>query len=500
MRARQQPDRREFLGAVGGAALLGSVPLLTQAASAGAFQPELELELRAAPDQVAIFPGPLTQVWRYHAKVLHGDSAAVSTLPGSYLGPIIRVRRGMRVRIHFINQLPQPSVVHWHGMLVPEAMDGHPRFAVPPGGQIVYEFEINNRAGTYWFHPHPHGQTGTQVYGGLAGLLIVSDEEERALDLPQGEHDLPLVIQDRSFGPDNQLRYDSGGGGMGGMMTRMAGFLGEQILVNGRPDAVLDVQRRAYRLRLLNGSNSRIYKLDWRDGTPLHVIGSDGGLLAAPAQRAYVTLAPAERVELWLDLSGREAGETLQLQSLAFAGQRASFQVLTLRVAPGAAVAATLPQRLTRIAPVQAEQAGNLDRPRTFQVTTRGMAWGLNGRVFEMERVAEDEVVQFGSTEVWQFVNEAGMGMMGGMPHPLHVHGVQFRIIDRRVRPEAQAAWRSLSAGFVDEGWKDTVLVMPGERVRLLLRFTAHPGLFLYHCHNLEHEDMGMMRNFRIQA
>lgn len=522
MRAFQYCGRREFLGAISGAALLGAVPTLAYAATGAAFVPDLELELRAAPDQVGILRGPATQVWRYHARVIQGDASAVTAMPDSYLGPVIRVRRGMRVRIHFINQLPQPSVVHWHGMLVPEAMDGHPRFAVPPGGQIVYEFEITNRAGTYWFHPHPHGLTGTQVYGGLAGLLIVSDEEERALGLPSGAHDLALVIQDRSFGPDNQLRYVSGSGGMGGMMARMAGFLGDQVLVNGRPDAALDVERKAYRLRLLNGSNSRIYKLAWSDGTPMTVIGTDGGLLAEPVQRPYVTLAPAERVELWVDFSARASGDELRLQSLAFAAaqgsgpmmggmgrmgggtgtldQGASFPVLRLRMGQGAAVAGKLPTRLARIAPLQPQQAGNLNNPRTFHVTTGGMAWGLNGRVFEMEHVADDEVVRLGSTEVWQFVNEAGMGMMGSLPHPLHIHGVQFRVMDRRVHPQATPAWRSLSAGLVDAGWKDTVLLMPGERVRLLMRFADHPGLFLYHCHNLEHEDMGMMRNFLIQA
>ena len=180
--------------------------------------------------------------------------------------------------------------------------------------------------------------------------------------------------------------------------------------------------------------------------------------------------------------------------------QGTPFPVLRLRMGPEAAVAGKLPARLARIAPLQPEQAGNLDNPRTFHVTAGGMVWGLNGRVFEMERVADDEVVRLGSTEVWQFVNEAGMGMMGSLPHPLHIHGVQFRVMDRRVHPQATSAWRSLSAGLVDEGWKDTVLLMPGERMRLLLRFADHPGLFLYHCHNLEHEDMGMMRNFLIRA
>lgn len=487
--------------------MLGAAPGLARSApdtagASGRFRPDLELELRAVADQVSLFRGAATGVWRYRARVLQGNAAAVTTMPDSYLGPLIKVPRGTRIRVHFINQLPQPSVVHWHGLLVPEAMDGHPRHVVPPGGRYVYEFEVRNRAGTYWFHPHPHELTGPQVYGGLAGLFVVTDDEERALGLPDGAHDVALVIQDRSFDRDNQLRYVTGGAGMGGMMGRMTGFLGEQILVNGRPDYSFVAERQAYRLRLLNGSNARIYKLAWHDGTPMTVIGTDGGLLAAPAQRPYVTLAPAERIELWVDFSARAAGDTLMLQSLPFAAQggAAPFPVLQVRVGPGAAGAGRLPAQLARIAPLQPEQAGNDQHPRTIHVTAGGMRWGLNGRLFEMNEVASDEVVRLGATEVWQFVNEASMGMMGAMPHPMHIHGVQFRVLDRRVHPGAAAAWRSLSAGFVDEGWKDTVLVMPGERVRLLLRFSDYPGMFLYHCHNLEHEDMGMMRNFLIKA
>ncbi len=161
----KQIGRRRFLGALGGTALLGVVPAKAQsrqgaATASGAFTPDLELELRAVQDQVPLFAGTPTQVWRYRGKVLKGDSQAVTHDSDSPVGPVIRVRRGMRVRIHFINELPQPSVVHWHGLIVPEAADGHPRYAVGPGGRYVYEFEVINRAGTYWFHPHPHGMTG----------------------------------------------------------------------------------------------------------------------------------------------------------------------------------------------------------------------------------------------------------------------------------------------------------------------------------------------------
>lgn len=522
-----QMERRHFLGVLGGAALLGALPGMGHAAQgeSAAFTPDLELELRAVPDRISLLPGSPTQVWRYRGKLLKGDPQAVTHSPDSPLGPIIRAHRGTRVRIHFINELPQPSVVHWHGLIVPEAADGHPRYAVGPGGRYVYEFEVINRAGTYWFHPHPHGMTGPQVYAGLAGLFIVSDDEEQALGLPAGDRDLGLAIQDRSFTRDNQLRYMGQGRGMMGMMGGVMGFLGDRIHVNGRPDFTLATERKPYRLRLLNGSNSRIYKLAWLDRTPLTVIGTDGGLLAAPVSRPYVTLAPSERIELWVDFSTRAAGETIQLVSLPFAAsgggggmmgggmmgagmmgagdvlpQGAAFPVLKVRVGQGAAAFEKRPERLASIPTLQPEQAHNLNNPRLIQVTASGMRWSLNGRLFEMEGLANDEVVRLGTTEVWEFVNETGMHMMGPMPHPLHVHSVQFRVIDRRVHPGAMAAWRSVSEGHVDEGWKDTVLVMPGERVRVLIRFDPYPGLFLYHCHNLEHEDMGMMRNFLIKA
>jgi FtsP/CotA-like multicopper oxidase with cupredoxin domain len=518
----KQIGRRRFIGMLGGTALMGAVPGAVQSAQSaaiatGAFTPDLEIELRAVPDQIPLYRGAPTHVWRYRAKVIKGDERAVSHQPGSPLGPVIRVHRGTRVRIHFINEVSQPSVVHWHGLLVPEAADGHPRFAVGPGGRYVYEFEVINRAGTYWFHPHPHGMTGSQVYAGLTGLFIVSDDEEQALGLPAGERDVSLVIQDRSFTRDNELRYIGNGPGMMGMMSSMTGFLGDRIHVNGRPDYMLTAERRPYRLRLVNGSNSRIYKLAWYDGTPLTVIGTDGGLLAAPVNRPYVTLAPSERIELWVDFSSRAAGEELNLVSLPFVAssgggmmgqgmmgggpaQGSALPVLKVRMGQGAAVSEKLPGKLASIPALHPEQAHNLNNPRPIRVTASGMRWSLNGRLFEMEGVARDEVVRFGSTEVWEFINEAGMGMMGSMPHPMHVHGVQFRVIDRRVHPSAMAAWRSVSEGYVDEGWKDTALVMPGERVRALMRFEHYPGLFLYHCHNLEHEDMGMMRNYLIKA
>lgn len=473
---------------------------------------DVEIDLAAIPATVPIFAGQPTQVWTFQGQVLKGDPSTLQPVPDAYLGPILRVNRGQRLRVNFSSQIPQKTIIHWHGLHVPAQMDGHPQYAINPGERYQYDFEVLNRAGTYWYHPHPHGLTGPQVYAGMAGFFLVSDEEERAAGLPNAEFDIPLVIQDRLFNNNNQLVYQSNG-----MMDQMNGFLGNQILVNGQPNFTLPVAARPYRLRLLNGSNSRIYKLGWDDGTPFTVIGTDGGLLAQPVQRPYLTLAPAERVELWVDFSERAVGSQVVLQNQPFTapagmmgrgmmggaaaglpmGER--YPIMTVRIERQSDERPPLPAHLSTI-----ERISPNDATQTRQVVlSMQVGWTLNGRTFEMTSVAPDERVRLGSTEIWEFVNEGGGmgGMMGGMgmlPHPMHMHGEQFQILERQVDRSGRAAWESLSAGFVDEGWKDTVLVMPGERVKIIRRFADFTGLFLYHCHNLEHEDMGMMRNFEI--
>ncbi len=469
--------------------------------------------MRAVADQIEIRPGSLTDVWRLVAEVTEGDPAVVQPVGASYLGPTLRLRQGQRVRIVFDNEIPDETIVHWHGLDVPEDMDGHPRFAVPEGGRYVYEFTVVNRAGTYWYHPHPHRRTGPQVYAGMAGLFLVSDNEEAALGLPDGEFDLPMVVQDRVFNGDDLVYLQNG------RMDQMLGVLGDEILVNGRPDAEFTVADRSYRLRILNGSNSRIYKLAWDDGTPLTVIASDGGLLEAPMTRPYVTLGPAERVDLWVDFGPAGVGSSRKLVSLPFSAQRmmggmmadasglplgVGFDVAAFRIDREATSNAVLPDRLSDPGFVPAEDAVNLDSARVVTLGMAQGAWMLNGRTFEMTDVAPDEQIRFGTTEVWEFHNVGGMGGMGGMgggmAHPMHMHGQQFQVLSRTVDENGLNSWQTLQEGFVDEGWKDTVLVMPGEKVRVLRRFTSFPGLFLYHCHILEHEDLGMMRNFRIDA
>lgn len=530
------PKRRHILLGSATVAAVASVGFPLRAATKQASVPaDVHIELRAEPDLVQIRSGQPTRVWRYRGKLLRGNAGALETSADTYLGPIIRVRRGQRVRIDFVNGLPESSIIHWHGLHVPEDMDGHPRYAIASGERYTYEFTVDNRAGTYWFHPHPHGRTGKQVYAGLAGFFLVSDEEEAGLGLPSGAQDLPLVIQDRNFDANNQFEYLGGGngegammggggmmggrrgGGMGSMMAGMMGVLGAQILVNGRLNSSLQVERRAHRLRLLNGSNTRTLKLAWSDGTPLNVIGTDGGLLAAPVQRDYVMLAPAERVELWVDFGSWKAGADVVLHSLAFEGgvsmggmmgggggelaDGAAFEIGRFKVGSGAAMGEKLPQRLSKINPAEPRLAINAAQPKVFEVTMGMMTWGINGRGFDMLGTTAMETVKLGTQEIWEFRNDGRGSMMGmNMPHSIHVHGLQFRVLERAVSSGFSGEYNSVKNGLVDDGWKDTVLVMPGERVRILLRFADHTGLFLYHCHMLEHEDTGLMRNYRVVA
>jgi blue copper oxidase len=475
------------------------------ASSVRAGAPDVEAVLRAVPGEVVLDPASrqATRVWRYEGRLVRGPAGALTSSPEGYLGPTFRVRPGQRVRVRFDNGLPEDSVVHWHGLDVSQENDGHPRYAVGPGGTRVYDFDVTDRPATYWYHPHPHERTAPQVHAGLAGLFIVSDGEDGARGLPSAPFELPLVLQDRVIGPDGQLLYEP---------NPMMGFLGDRAFVNGRPTPTFDVREGTYRLRVLNGSNARIYKLAWSDGSPIVVIGTDGGLLAAPVTRPYLMLAPAERAEIWADFGRGPAGAEVGLESLSFSAGAMGGMGRGMMgggggagLVNGAALALCrfsvrgpgerrpLPARLE--APVfrPPGEVANASRPRQLAVSMGMMRWLLNGRPFSMTEVAPNERIKRGVTEDWELSNAAGMM---AIPHPIHIHGGQFQVVGRA----GQEGAATVAAGRVEEGWKDTFLLMPGERVRVRVRFSHHEGLFMYHCHNLEHEDMGMMRNFRVEG
>jgi bilirubin oxidase len=494
------------------------------------FNPDVEIEFTAFKSSVPILAGEKTNVYKYDAKLLKGSAGTVQSLGDTYLGSRLNLQHGQKVRVFFNNQLGEPNIIHWHGLHVPQKSDGHPMYAINSGDSYVYEFEVMNPAGTSFYHTHTHEMTARQVYKGLAGMITVSDENEKKLELPQGEYDLPLVIQDRTFDANNQLVY------LHSMHDKMLGFLGSTILVNGQPNKEFEVKSRAYRFRALNGSNSRIYKLGWDDGTPLIAIGTDGHLLEKPESKPYIMMAPGERVDLWLDFSGRAVGSKLVMYSLPYQGlmpsmykmqqgrgrgrgrmgmgmmssnsieQGSKFAIATFKVTEKVSDSPKLPAHLSTIKRFTDADVDNADNPIPIGLSMGHMSPRINGKSFSMDRIQDVEKVALGSHKKIRIFHDhgqggMGMGMMGGMmnmAHPIHLHGQQYQVVSRTGTQGNLDDYATVNEGFLDNGWKDTVLVTPGEEVVIIKPFEDFKGLFLYHCHNLEHEDMGMMRQFYV--
>ena len=422
-------------------------------------------------------------------------------LNGRVPGPTIRARTGDRLRVELTNELPEPTILHWHGLDVPEEADGHPRLAVDPGQRYAYDFTVEDRAGTYWYHPHPDRRTGIQTYRGLAGFLLIEDDEEAALGLPSDDHELPLLLQDRRLDRDGTPVFALSG------PERMTGFLGDRGFVNGVERPTVDVERAAYRLRLLNGSNARLLQLAFDPVLPMTLIGSDGGLLERAATVERILLGTGERADVLVDFSGLTAGQRLTLRSEAFrlpgpmggmggmgrmgrggrgrpgfTPQGALMPFLDIHVVDSPTrPLGPLTGRISSIArPLVSDDTWR----RRLRFESAMHEHTINGRGFDMHRARFE--VPLGRTEVWELVN------VGPMPHPVHVHAGQFHVLSRRGGRNRLEPWET--------GLKDTVLLLPDERVEIAVRFARHPGLFLVHCHNLEHEDHGMMANFAVTA
>ena len=445
----------------------------------------------------------------------------------SYQNPILRIQRGGQFKATLQNNLSEPTIIHWHGLHVPGIMDGHPRSTIAAGGRFDYAFTVNNRSGTYWYHTHAHELTAEQAYAGLASFFIVEDEDElalrSALKLELRVNDLPLVIQDKQFDAAGALVYQND------QMQQMMGQLGDTILVNLTPKSQLKIDNRLYRFRVLNGSNSRIYKLAFVQRgkmLPYTIIGTDAGLLERPHAAQQVFLAPGERVDILFDASRLRSGDEVALKSLAFdpmAGSMmggmggmggmmgggndggmggsslalgAEFGIMQLVVAKQtAAASAALPKRLSTVTPINTRGA----TVRNIKLSMGRMRWLINGHTFDMNSVPLQS--RANTVELWDIQNSSAIGM----PHPMHLHGFSFQIVSRRNSPGQVRKLAQDRNGrlITDLGWKDTILVWPGETVRLAVDFT-HPykgdQLYVFHCHNLEHEDQGMMVNHRVTA
>lgn len=387
---------------------------------------------------------------------------------GSFLGPVIKVTRGEEVRMHVTNELQVETSVHWHGLEVEGTSDGGPHQVISAGSLWEPVFTINQPASTLWFHPHVMGTTATQVYNGLAGLIIVEDDNSKSLNLPDdyGVNDIPLIIQDKSFNRDGSFRYDD---------NMMDGVVGDYILVNGAITPYLDVKQTKMRFRIVNGANASNFTLRLNDEDDFHQIASDGGLLEKALLSQSLFISPGERAEIIVDFAKYEEGEVLRLTS-------DNDLVMTFRVGSEIVDNTVIPDVLATIEKLDVDQVSAI---KTIELDGMGHMVTINGRQFDMHRI--DDKVSLGATEIWEITSLRSM-MMRSPGHPFHIHGTQFQVLSRNGNEPREN----------EMGWKDTVFVRSGETVRIIVQF-KFKGIFMYHCHILEHEEAGMMGQLEVE-
>src|SRR5215213_8276724 len=475
-------------------------PVRTDSWARGARSSTDYYEITQKVGRVEILPGLQTEIWGYD---------------GIFPGPTLESRTGRMTIVRQRNELPVPVSTHLHGGRTPPGSDGYPTDLIMPkdtkrdrsmggygsmdmGGSRHfkdYVYPLEQRAATLWYHDHRMDFTGPQVWRGLAGFHIIRDEEENALPLPKAEKDVPLMICDRSFGEGGSFLYPSLDrslqGKPGVKSNYMDGVLGDVILVNGVPWPFMEVSNTRYRFRILNASNARRYRLALEpgpsDGLPFVQVGSDGGLLGAPISHHTIPIAQAERFDVVIDFSGYPVGTTVKLANRL--GDDRTAEVLQFRVVRKEKEESTVPERLSDMAErlsgmVESKALGesNARLTRKFYFTRAfhngRVVWAINGKVFSPSRI--DARPELGSTEIWELATD--------VHHPVHIHLVKFKVLSRNGRKPLPT----------DAGWKDTIDLRPREVARVLARFDGYRGKYVFHCHNLEHEDMMMMANFEV--
>lgn len=424
----------------------------------------------AASKMVEFVPGKQTEVWCYEGQVP---------------GPLIDVFEGDTVEIEFINRLQQPSTIHWHGLSVPATEDGDPADLVLPGKSRIYRFTLPvGSAGTYWYHPHPHHFTAEQAFRGMAGAIIVRAKEDVLSSLPENH----FVFSDLKLNANAQIPPNS-------MMDWMNGREGQFVLVNGQYQPTLTVDK-PHRWRLWNACNARYLHIT---GVPMTLVGTDGGLLGTPQKIDTLLLAPGERVEVVVAPVNHT--EKCVLKSLPYSRGKMSMhgmkpsidteiKLMDVTLVGKAEVTYALPNQLRSITPLAAPNVTrqvmfmeqmDMDNMKMVDGHPTGMHFFINGKEFDMNRI--DFTGKLGDIEQWEIINASDMD------HPFHIHGTQFQVINRQIgmetTPEPYLAWR------------DTVNVKPGQVVRLRFK-QPNAGNWMFHCHILEHEDLGMMGIFKV--
>ena len=431
----------------------------------------------------------------------------------SFPGPTIESQRGKGMLVEWANELPTShflpidhhlhgaeldkpevrAVVHLHGAKTLPESDGYPEDWYVPGKSALYYYPNEQDAALLWYHDHTLGINRLNVLAGLFGLFIVRDPAEDALNLPHGEHEIPLVFCDRFFDLEGQLYYPIS---PHRNMPWVPEYFGNAILANGKLFPYLEVEPRKYRFRVLNGANGRFLHLSLSTGLRFHQIGTDQGLLPAPVMLEQLTVAPAERADLIVDF-GDHAGEQIVLMNDSF------LPVMQFRIASGkSADTSSLPSTLrpiTRIAESEAATTRTLTLGEIDDLVQNPVTMLLNNTHWNGP-ITEKPVLN--SVEIWNFMN------VPDDAHPIHLHLVRFQILDRRpfdaFAYQNQGILRYRGAPTPPDpseaGWKDTVRADPGMITRIIVRFEGFVGRYVWHCHILEHEDNEMMRPYEVVA
>jgi len=517
-----QLSRRTMLLAGSALAFTAMSPSKARAQAASA-RPSLPIPAELRPDAAGMIKlDARTGTMRF----FDDRDTATYGINAPYLGPALRLQRGETVTVRVTNNVPENITMHWHGLIIPGSADGGPHQVIAPGKWWQTQLAIDQPAATLWFHPHYYPSTAQEVLKGLAGLLIVNDEESARLPLPSrwGVDDIPLIIQDRRFTPDRQF-FDRMN-----VIAVVNGYVGDVALVNGARYPEARTTRGWIRLRILNGSNARSYKLAASDDRSFYVIGSDGGLLASPVELKQLLIHVGERFEVLVDGRDGRAFDIVTLPVTQDIMRLPPFDgplpLVTLRPdgADGTgqlpASLATLPALPQQLPPVSQElvmnmfrdmqgmmplkqaglpamiQSGKTDQAvvaRVVNLIVNNPALseadqlssnGVNGKPFAMSRI--DFSAARNQDLHWRISERSDL-----MLHPVHIHGCQFRIVSHDGKPpDPERA-----------GWKDTAPISQGGASEILVRFphqATRDDPYMAHCHILEHEDSGMMTQFTV--
>ncbi len=475
--------RRDLLklGAFGGsAALLGWIPILMPPSRASRLEPfsvplpiprvlqpvrsdasgdYYELTMRSGRAQLR--DGAATEIWGFD---------------GIWPGPTIRATRGRPTHVRATNLMSRDVNIHNHGHKVPVESDGGPLDVIRPGESRTYVYPNDQQASTYWYHDHTMGNAES-VYRGMAGFYLITDPAEDALNLPSGEYDIPLMLQDRTLDAENRLSYE---------LNEKAieeGVFGDTMFVNGVPTPYLEVANRKYRFRFLAAANRRTFALRLGDGGPMTMIGSDGGLLEAPVTENGFTIFNGARFDVVIDFSRYPVGSSVVLYNTRVGDTGGPAfpsllpDVMRFDIVRNEPDPSAVPPQLVSMERLQPDDAV---KTRRFVLEWTDGHWTIDGLMYDPARIDADP--RLGTTEIWELENRSDL------PHDVHLHLVQFQILLNAGQPPPPRF----------SGWRDTISVPPHATSSIIVPFEGYTGVYVFHCHMLEHAEHMMMGQFEV--